>query len=239
MGETVISSTLTYRVQIERGIDNATNHELYQVLAFSFLLMFMVALLYFHVNPNEEDHAIRRSRLVGWLWLVCTNILGLTLLTVGVCIKWAVQAVAHHTTISPFGQSMLTRAVGSSLVLMVGLRLCHYGGRMPRPSHPNHVKIIMWIWWSSIAVASILPFFFGRLFPNHYNSGSPIPPLAISSLWITVVCLLDSSFSHFLDAKHLILNHEGEGEESIVANEASIEVNHPSTEQTALLSSIP
>lgn len=231
MGETVISATILYRDHVESGIDAKTNEELYQVLVVSFLLVFISTLLYFHIQPNSEDHAFRRSRFLGWLCYVLSKVLCGTFLMIGVYIKLAVSAVAHHTTVPLFGQGLLTFAVGGSLTLMLGVRLCHYGGRMPNSSHPLHVQRLMWSWWIFIGMACIFPFFFGRLFPNLYNTttGSPIPPLLVSSLWVTGVCIFDSSCIHYLEAKYMQINSEADGNDE----------NHPTTEETALVHHSP
>ncbi|KAL7577318.1 hypothetical protein ACA910_002056 [Epithemia clementina (nom. ined.)] len=248
MGETVISATMSYRSYVEHGIDAATNQALYQVLVFSFLLVFMFTLLYFHIQPHPDDHAFRRSRLTGWLAFVLSKILGLTLLIVGVCIKLAVHAVANQTTIPRFGQSLLTAAVSGSLFLLVALRACHYGGRMPRPSHPFHIKCILYFWWIFMLLACIVPMmtmgesWVWSPWQSHHDAeagGAPIPPLAASSVWLTIVCLVDSCFTHFIDAKHMrvVLPDEEEEDETRLQHSATTATT--ANEQTALLPNTP
>ena len=202
MGETVISATISYRAHVEKGIGLETNQQLYEVLTYSFLLVFMFTLLYFHVQPHPEDHAFRRSRLTGFLCLALTKVLGLTLLLVGVCIKLSVRAVAEGTKMSTFSRSLLNMAVGGSMMLLLGIRCCHYLGRLPRPSHPPNVRRLMWTWWAFMGIACSVCFFFPQW------DGAPLPPLIVSSVWLLMVCIIDSSFTHFLEAKHLMVNTE-------------------------------
>lgn len=194
LGETVISSTMTYReYATERDVGESWRY--YVVLGLAFLLIFMLTLLYFHVQPEPRDHALRLSKWLGTLLMLLNLIMGMTLLTLGVSIKLVVHAVAEDEDLSTFSQLLLTRAVGSALVLLLLSRLCHFGGRIPRATDPPHVKRLMRRWWVLFAAVSVTPFYLPNL-------SQPIWSLAsISGLLLSWV-LLESWFSHTLE-EHL------------------------------------
>jgi len=194
LGETVISSTITYReYAADSSIQEGTQY--YIVLSLSFLLIFMFTLIFFNMQPAPRDHALRRSRLAGTLVLVLNKTLGLSLLSVGVSIKLAVKAVAENDALSRFASALLGLAVGISMMILFGMRCCHYAGRLPRPNDPPDVRLLMWIWWAVFAVFSVIPFFF-------VWATSPMTALALYSSLLLILCVVESWFTHVLE-KHL------------------------------------
>lgn len=190
LGETVISSTITYREFAED--EDTESRTYYIVLALSFLLIFMLCLLYFNVQPNPKDHGLRRSRFFGTSVLIINKWLGMTLLMIGVSIKLVVEAVAKDEAMSNFSNVLLTRAVGLSVILLLLSRLCHFGGRVPTPTAPTEVKWLMRLWWILFAVISLIPFFLPDL--SH-----PIASLGCVSGLIFFFVLVESWFSHSLE----------------------------------------
>ena len=191
LGETVISSTITYREYAEEE-EGGESKTYYIVLTLAFLLIFMFCLLYFNVQPQPKDHGLRRSRLLGTSVLIINKWLGMTLLMIGVSIKLVVEAVARDKTLSDFSNMLLTRAVGLSMILLLLSRLCHFGGRVPTRSAPAEVKQLMRLWWILFAVVSVIPFFLPDL--SH-----PIASLGCVSGLIFCFVLVESWFSHSLE----------------------------------------
>ena len=71
LGETVITSTITYK---EFASEESTNKsQYYTVLTLAFLLIFMFLLLFFNMQPAPKDHALRRSRSTGVTFCFSTN----------------------------------------------------------------------------------------------------------------------------------------------------------------------
>ena len=208
LGETVISSTITYR-EYAKESEGTESTRYYIVLGLSFLLIFMFTLLYFNVQPEPEDHGLRRSRIIGTTVLVLTKVLGMTLLMIGVSIKLVVQAVAENETMSDFSNALLTRAVGTSMILLLGTRLCHFGGRVPTPTAPAEVKFLMRLWWVLFAVVSVLPFVLPDL-------SYPITSLACISGLVFSFCVVDSWLSHSLQ-EHLPGGDKSTEQQSLVS----------------------
>lgn len=204
LGETVISSTITYRQAAkEQGEESSTY---YVVLALSFLLIFMLTLLYFNVEPPPSYHAFRRSRLTGTLCLVINKLLGMALLVIGVCIKESVEAVAEgeEESLSDTPRQ-LGYAVGVSLVLLLGMRCCHYLGRIPRPMDPPAVQRLMWIWWAIFGIVTVAPFGLARVV------ASTVPALATYAGLLLGFCIVEAWFVEVLE-EHLPKAESSESE---------------------------
>ena len=89
------------------------------------------------MQPPVHQHAFRRSRITGCTLIILSKLLGLALLSVGVCIKLAIQEIvgeedhaeveANHDEGDEEGTGLtallLAVAVGSSLILLFGMRV--------------------------------------------------------------------------------------------------------------------
>lgn len=203
LGETVISSTITYRKY--QRLEDVESNTYYIVLGLSFLLIFMFSLLFFNVQPHPKDHAFRRSRFFGISVMFLNKWLGMTLLMVGTSVKLVVQAVAEKEALSAFSNGLLNTAVGASMILLLLTRLCHFGGRLPRPTHSPRVKLLMWLWWATFAMVAVLPFFLPNL---RY----PIISLACMSGLLLVFCVVEGWFFHMLEVHLPGEIKAGEGE---------------------------
>lgn len=204
LGETVVSATILYRELKDKTLDqNERGFDL--VLGLAFLLVFMFTLLYFHMQPPPQDHALRRSRLHGGLLLFVTRILGLSLLAVGVSVKVVVISVANHSTLPVFASRLLGLSVGSALAIMFLTRILHYGGRMPRPLDPPRVKMIMWCWWAILFGTGMIPFVTAWLKWN-----DPVLVLAFYASLLLGMTVVESTITHVL-ANHLAISPDGGG----------------------------
>jgi low temperature requirement protein LtrA len=192
MGETVISSTMTYReLAKEDEIKPENASSFYWVLTLSFVLVFMFTLMFFNGQPAPKDHALRRSRVRGASLLVLNKTLGLPLLMIGVSIKLAVDAVAKGEEMSEFGASILALGVGSSMTILLAMRACHYAGILPRAIDPPHVVRIMYFWWAIMGVSVILPFLF-------IGIRDPVAALATQSGLLVSIVLIEAWITHVL-----------------------------------------
>jgi low temperature requirement protein LtrA len=190
LGEAVISSTTTVR---EFAADSSIqDSRYYLVLALSFLLIFMFMLLYFNMQPAPKDHALRRSKGIGSIHFVLNKTLGLSLLSIGVSIKLAIEAVSVGEDMSSFAGRLLGLAVGSSMVILFAMRLCHHGGKLPRSSDPPNIQELMWIWWLMFGGASIIPFLC-------LHVTNPVVALGMYSGLLMTLCIVESWFAEIQD----------------------------------------
>jgi len=248
LGETVITSTLQYRSYMLEGshssedLDNddhddermLTEYETngnpavdayYTVLIWSFLLIFMYALLYFSIQPSAEMHALRRSKFTGVVMLVSSKLLGISLLSVGVCINLIVKGVLEQKDENnQFCIQILGASVGSALVILGVQRLCHYWGRYPSPEDSNWIRIVCWLWWIEYLIGSLSPFIL-TLPPvveviGIDSSTSLVQSLAMISLLLLFMTVVETSFSHVLINKTNSVR--GRGSEPLL-------LSHPTT----------
>jgi len=195
LGETVITSTITYKSYATEAEEEMDATEYYTVMTLSFLLMFMYILLFFNQQPAPKDHGMRRSLFSGICLMLLNKLLGLVLLTIGACMKLCVSAVIEGDDLTPFVSNAFRMSVGMSLVLLLAMRICHYGGKLPRPTDPPHVRRLFFVWWGIFALGCFVPF----VTPA---SSSPTIELAWPSGLAFVLCLIESWFTHVLE-EHL------------------------------------
>jgi low temperature requirement protein LtrA len=190
LGEAVISSTIT--VKGFAADSSIQDKKYYVVLALAFLLVFMFMLLYFNMQPAPKDHALRRSNMIGSIHFVLNKTLGLSLLSIGVSIKLAIEAVSVGEDMSSFAARLLGLSVGSSQVILFAMRLCHHGGKLPRASDPPNIQELIWIWWFMFGGASIIPFLC-------LNVTNPVIALGMYSGLLMTLCIVESWFAQIQD----------------------------------------
>jgi len=202
LGETALSVTITYRELDKEDIIGDSKSRYYWVLGLSFLLIFMFCLLYFHVQPPPSDHAFRRSLFHGMSFLWIHKILGLALLAVGTSIKLVVEHVMMQeepTTL--FLYHLMGWGVGTSLLILLGIRLLHYWGRdeihfgeqtLIFSEHPDLARLGK-IWWSTMAAAVPLPFIGVA---TGVTTHDPFMSVALHALLLFALCCLESYYTH-------------------------------------------
>jgi len=94
LGESVVSEAISYQT-LPREARTAGRY--YGGALLGFLLTFSLALVYFHLQPPREQHAFRISRVRGLLLSRGQQGLSLSLLGVGVGIKFAMAAVVGES----------------------------------------------------------------------------------------------------------------------------------------------
>jgi low temperature requirement protein LtrA len=205
LGETVSSVTNTYReLRSKERVATTEEAMYYWLLGLSFLLIFMFTLLYFHMQPAPDGHAFRRSRLHGTILFVAHKVLGLALLTVGVSVKLVVRSVVVNEEMSPFASRLMGIGVGGALALLLLMRYLHYGGRTTFSF--GHNMMFRWgdrfdldriasIWWFTMGVAWLLPFWG---IATGVTTGDPLISTALHAGLLFVLCIAESTFTHMI-----------------------------------------
>ena len=219
LGETALSVTITYRELDQEDIVGQTKNRYYWVLGLSFLLIFMFCLLYFHMLPEPQNHALRRSRWHGTLLMLVHKVLGLALLAVGTSVKLVVEAVMlEEETESQFVYRLLGWGVGAALLVLYLIRLLHFGGRselhfgnstLVYGQRPDLDRIAT-IWWIQVAIAWPIPFIGVALGVTTHD---PFSCLALHAGLLFLLCVVESFYSHTLEkavADQCPARHEGE-----------------------------
>lgn len=218
LGETALSVTITYRELDQEGIIGNAKTRYYWVLVLSFLLIFMFCLLYFHLEPKPQNHAIRRSRMHGILLMILHKLLGLALLTMGTSVKLVVEAVIlQEETTSKFVYRCLGWGVGAALLILFIIRYLHFGGRselnfgnkvLVFGQHPNLDRILN-IWWFQVAIAWPIPFIG---IATGVTTRDPLVSMALHAGLLFVLCVVESFYSHTLEDKVAVQCPTREGE---------------------------
>jgi hypothetical protein len=153
LGEAVVSSAISMRNLSDS--DALLTHEYYTSMFFAFLMLFCLALLYFHVQPTRAQHAYRRSRFRGISMLFANQAVGVALLALSVGIKLVMGAVADTD-----GQLAATHAyvllvsLTCALLCLFVQRLLHWYGDTMLPPAMNTLR---YAWWLVVFFGSLLP----------------------------------------------------------------------------------
>lgn len=149
-------------------------------LILALLIVFNLALQYFHTQPKDpSQHALNRSRVVGLLWFNCHSVLGFFILVTGVGLEMVFMDSLKIDVMDIF---FLSAGVGFSLLCLGGIRFSHKGkaGRSQRKC-----AYVFRFFIASLLV--FLPIFIG----NQWQMDQGVELLAIVSALTTVSTSLD------------------------------------------------
>lgn len=157
LGESIVSATVRYR-----SLDvSSRSFDYYGSMALNTVLVFCLALLYYHMQPPREYHAARLSKKRGILAMYAHVGLFPSFLAVGVGVKLIVSTVTADDVTDRFLNStqvwFIFGAVSLSLAFLLVIRLAHFAGKHPAPTDPPPVRRVKWIWWIVIAVSTFVP----------------------------------------------------------------------------------
>jgi low temperature requirement protein LtrA len=208
LGESVYSVCMIYRELLTQGdVDDLDTprwglQPYYFVMGYSFLLIFMFLLLYFHMQPSPGDHAFRRSRFHGTAVLLLHKILGIAYLSVGTSIKLVVESAVLDETLVPTADLLMGYGVGASILILFGMRWLHYAGR----THINfgdkchHFGVdqrldnLASMWWATIFIAGFVPII--GVASGWTLGFDPVMMTSVHAWFVFVLVLLESFFSH-------------------------------------------
>ena len=83
----------------------------------------MFLLLYFHMQPQPADHALRRSRAHGTALMILHKIMGSAFLAVGVSVKLVVECLLEKEEMPELASKLMGYAVGVAVLLVLVLFL--------------------------------------------------------------------------------------------------------------------
>jgi hypothetical protein len=218
LGESVLSVCMIYRELLAEGelvqdeeeemkdedMPRRGLQHYYLVLGYSFLLIFMFLLLYFHMQPSPGDHAFRRSRFHGTAVLFLHKILGLAYLSIGMSIKLVVESALLDGILVPTAGLLMGYGVGVSILILFGMRWMHYAGR----DHVNFGDRCMYfgvdqrfdnlasLWWTTIFIAGFVPVI--GVVTGWTLGLDPVSITAVHAWFVFFLVLLESFFSHSL-----------------------------------------
>ena len=221
LGETVLSITIIYNEMKEKGeiFEDEESWSYYILLALVFLSIFMFALLYFNVQPTPSEHAYRRSVLHSAGITLVYKLQGLSFLSIGVCVKWAVPAVLQDDmTDKTFINALSCLAASSALGLILISRLLHYAGKTSfrfadytiKLGEDSHLDRLSMLWWSTLAVACIMP---PIVVYSSWTPSDPMHLIGIVSALLFCLTFLESYYVELMKER-LANNNLGHGGET-------------------------
>jgi len=210
LGETILSVTLIYRELMEEEKEEAEDGEFfsisfYWVLGWAFLLIFMFLLLYFHMQPDPDDHAFRRSRIHGSSLLILNKLMGLAFLAVGVSVKLVVECVLLKEEMPAFASQLMSYAVSFGLFSLFLMRYLHYGGRtclnfgqyQMKYGDDQFIDAVTMIWWWTFGIAVFIPlmaiFSAGELLKQ-----DSLLLIGSHAVFLFVLVLLETFYTHII-----------------------------------------
>jgi len=190
LGESIVSCVI--------GVDQISPHlsaEFYGSMALSILLAFLLGMFYYNVLPPRELHAIRRSARAGTTYVLLHHILFVSLLSMGVGIKFVTDAVKTENDLTTTEVSLLLGSMSVSMAAMLGIRLLHFYGRQPRLTDPDNVKRIKYIWWIVNGISPTVPLV-AILVPGIFVA--PLSALSFAVFSIIIYVVFEIAIAHKL-----------------------------------------
>jgi low temperature requirement protein LtrA len=171
-GEAIFAVTLQSKSRA-----SPTSH-FYISLASTLWLIYSLALQEFHILPDPDDHALRRSSFFGFSWYYTQYLKQVFLLGASIGLKRAhlLTFVSPDSPIDDDTYNLMIWGISMTLFAVVMIRSYSFGyGRHPSKNDPKTVWTIKSIWWTALAVMCLGPQLVG-------NSIVAIYPHPLSSL---------------------------------------------------------
>mmetsp|Transcript_33920 Transcript_33920/g.41808 ORF Transcript_33920/g.41808 Transcript_33920/m.41808 type:complete len:418 (-) Transcript_33920:1527-2780(-) len=216
LGESVVSAVINTN---EIDPETNTRKTLGLNVAISLLVIYNMAIFYFAIVPSRDLNAQRRSVRHGMMYISANQVLFLSLLILGVGIKFVTEALLGHKLMKIIEVQTLFIATSVSLLCMLIIRLLHFWGREPKASDPLVVKRVKYFWWFSISLSPFLPVLANFLLERTNQNG--IPPLA-------AVLTLCFTVSVYIILEHCITQY------LYILGFGSVEIEHITSEEETI-----
>lgn len=214
----------------------------YLALGATLWMIYSMALQEFHILPNEQDHALRRSFLFGYLWYYTQFFKQFCLLGTSIGIKRAhlLMFQAPMEPIDPDTRWLIVWGLSMTMLSVVLIRAYSFGfGRQPSKDDPPTMYWLKTGWWTVMVVGVLAPQLIDHTVLEHY-SARPIVVLITFGCLMSLAILGEAAMSNIVagEMKKLMQEHCGDGDHdeltylhsaTLVANYSSSENN----EQTA------
>jgi low temperature requirement protein LtrA len=171
-GEAIFAVTLQSKSRA-----SPTSH-FYISLASTLWLVYSLALQEFHILPDTDDHALRRSFFFGLSWYYTQFLKQIFLLGASIGLKRAhlLTFVSPDSPIDDDTYNLMIWGISMTLFSVVLIRSYSFGyGRHPSKNDPKPVWTIKVIWWTALSVMCLGPQLVG-------NTIIAIYPRPLSSL---------------------------------------------------------
>ncbi|KAF0694303.1 Aste57867_14815 [Aphanomyces stellatus] len=194
LGEAVVSAIINF------DKPELLTTRFFFMMQLALLVLFSTAMFYFTIQPVRDFHALRRSAVTGIVFAWLHYLLVPTLLSIGVGLKFTTAAVLVGVPLSSADVWLLFGGIAATLLVMLGLRLCHFGGRQPAPTDPELAKRIKYAWWVVVGVSPIFPLVCAAALvaSSPDDSIDPIHALVLAAVFNLVWILIETAMMNRL-----------------------------------------
>ncbi|KAF0694302.1 Aste57867_14814 [Aphanomyces stellatus] len=151
LGEAVVSAIIHF------DTPELLTARFFVMMQLALLVLFSTAMFYFAIRPMRDFHALRRSSAAGFAFAWLHYALYPTLLSIGVALKFITGAVLTHTPLESVHLWLLFGSISAAMLIFLGLRVAHFGGREPAPTDADSIKRVKYAWWGIIALSPLFP----------------------------------------------------------------------------------
>ncbi|KAF0694304.1 Aste57867_14816 [Aphanomyces stellatus] len=194
LGEAVVSAIINF------DKPELLTTRFFVMMQLALLVIFAMAMYYFAIKPPRDFHALRRSAVAGITFTWLHFLLYPTLLAIGVGLKFITAAVLADTPLRSIHVWLLFGSIALALVVMLGIRLTHYGGRQPSPTDPVPVKRIKNAWWLLVGVSPLVSLLCAALLVafSGDDATDPLHALTFAALFNVFWVLVESAMMNKL-----------------------------------------
>lgn len=184
---------------VSEQIGEEIDVDLYPVVLILFSLVFSIYLLYYHLDPPPELHAIRRSVTASLLFIYTHFFLSIALLVFSVSIKRCTRRL--QVPMDSVTAWLLCGGYSTTLICLIIIRNTHYWSK-----RVTGVSVeVRFIWGVLMWAAASMPL----ILLTFHSSISTFNLLLILAIFMVLVNLGETYISHRLESQysHSYLHH--------------------------------
>ncbi|CAB9511824.1 expressed unknown protein [Seminavis robusta] len=176
----------------------------YIALASTLWMIYAMALQEFHILPNDDDHALRRSVVFGYLWYFTNFFKQFCLLGTSIGIKRA-HLLMFKAPLQPIDQDtrrLIVWGLSMNMLSVQMIRSYSFGfGRHPNKDDPPKLYRLKVLWWTIMIVAVLAPQLVDFIILEHV-SAQPLVVLISFGCLMSLVIMGEAAMSNLV-AEHL------------------------------------
>ena len=175
----------------------------YAALLGTLWLIYSMALQEFHLHPEEEHHALRRSVVFGALW-INTNVLKqifLLGLSIGIKRIHLLTFAAPKNVVDAATIDLLVWGFSLTMLTVLLIRSYSFGfGRHPAPTDPAPLYWGKVTWWGILILSCWLPQIFKHTLMTHSLFQTPLNIVILFGAMMTGIILMEGVISNMVAA---------------------------------------
>ena len=199
----VIFGEAIFAIILQPYSERQSHTHFYLALGATLWLIFSMALQEFHILPQEDDHALRRSILFGYLWYYTQFFKQLCLLATSIGVKRA-HLLMFKAPLDPIDDDtrrLIVWGLSMTMLSVILIRSYSFGfGRHPSPDDPPALYRLKAIWWTIMCAIVLVPQAIDWVVLEHFSA----KPLVVL---ITFGCFMGSAILCEAAMSNLVADH--------------------------------